>query len=138
MATVGYGDVHPMTEWGKIFSVVFIVTGVGTFLGVVANVTEIMLARREIEGRMQKLNMVIGVFFSEVGIDLLSRFSRYDPDFDAIRPDLLIRGTWRDNDFAKAARRPLTHPYSVVAKNVDLPELKVFLCRPAGFPREAA
>lgn len=85
-----------------------------------------MLARREIEGRLQKLNMVIGVFFSEVGIELLARFSRYDPDFDAIRPDLLIRGTWRDNDFAKAGKKALTHPYSVVGRAVDLQELKSF------------
>jgi voltage-gated potassium channel len=126
MATVGYGDVHPMTEWGKIFSVVLIITGVGTFLGVVANVTEIMLARREIEGRMQKLNMVIGVFFSETGIDLLSIFSRYDPDFDVMRPHLLIRGTWSDGDFAKAAKKAVTHHYHVAAKNVDLAELKAF------------
>lgn len=126
MATVGYGDVHPVTEWGKIFSVILIITGVGTFLGVVANVTEIMLSRREIEGRMQKLNMVIGVFFSEVGIDLLSAFSRYDPAFDAIRPDLLIRGAWNDGDFARAAKKAMTHEYGVTTERVDLAELKGF------------
>src|SRR5512147_2181832 len=79
MATVGYGDVHPVTAWGKVFAMVLIVVGVGTFLGVIANMTEIMLAKREIESRMEKLNMVIGVFFSEVGTRLLSDFSHYDP-----------------------------------------------------------
>ena len=33
MATVGYGDVHPVTAAGKIFSVALIVMGVGTFIG---------------------------------------------------------------------------------------------------------
>lgn len=126
MATVGYGDIHPVTEWGKIFSVVLIVTGVGTFLGVVANVTEIMLARRENEGRMQKLNMVIGVFFSEVGIDLLSRFSRYDPGFDVIRPELMVSGKWSDGEFVKAGRDALTHDFTVDMEMVDLPGLKSF------------
>jgi voltage-gated potassium channel len=127
MATVGYGDIHPMTDWGKIFSVVLIITGVGVFLGVVANVTEIMLTRREVESRMQKLNMVIGVFYSEVGIELLSRFSRYDPGFDAIRPDLLISGKWSDSDFVQAGKDALKHDYAVDMGRVDLASLRSFL-----------
>ena len=47
VATVGYGDIHPATTAGKILALVLIITGVGTFLGVVANATEIMLNKRE-------------------------------------------------------------------------------------------
>ena len=36
VATVGYGDISPVTAAGKILSVFLIITGVGTFLGVVA------------------------------------------------------------------------------------------------------
>ncbi|MHB8108910.1 MAG: ion channel [Syntrophorhabdaceae bacterium] len=72
MATVGYGDIHPVTTAGKGLAVVIIIMGIGTFLGVISNITEMMLAKREMESRMQKLNMVIGVFFSEVA----SAFSR--------------------------------------------------------------
>ena len=67
MATVGYGDVHPVTTLGKIFTVFIIVTGVGTFISVIANFTEFMLEKREMEIRMEKLNMIIGAFYSEVG-----------------------------------------------------------------------
>jgi hypothetical protein len=127
MATVGYGDIHPVTTGGKIFSVVLIVMGVGTFLGVVANVTETMLAKREIESRMEKLNMVIGVFYSEVGIQLLSDFSRYDPEFDAIRPGLLVGTQWTDRDFVRARKDSARHGYSVDMSHVHLPDLKTFL-----------
>ncbi len=72
VATVGYGDIHPATQLGRVFTIILIVTGVGTFLGVIANITEMMLAKREIESRMNKLNMVIGVFFSEVGLQLMA------------------------------------------------------------------
>src|SRR5271157_5924615 len=58
MATVGYGDVHPVTVGGKIFTIFLIVLGVGTFLGVVANATEMMLSRRDKQIRMNKMNMV--------------------------------------------------------------------------------
>jgi voltage-gated potassium channel len=127
VATVGYGDIHPITVWGKVFSAVLIIAGVGVFLGVVANVTEMMLARREVEARMQKLNMVIGVFYSEVGIELLSLFSGYDPGFDAIRPDLMVSEKWSNGDFTRAGRDALKHDYSVSMDRVDLASLKSFL-----------
>ncbi|GBC60967.1 ion transporter [Desulfonema ishimotonii] len=36
MATVGYGDLHPQSDIGKILALIMITGGVGTFLGVVA------------------------------------------------------------------------------------------------------
>jgi voltage-gated potassium channel len=126
MATVGYGDVHPVTTAGKAFTVILIVMGVGTFLGVIADVSEIMLAKREKESRMEKLNMVIGVFFSEVGLEFLSRLSEYDPAFDAIRPELMVSAQWTDKEFERAGRDALKHDYSVDMKRVDLISLKLF------------
>ncbi|MCX5915481.1 MAG: ion channel, partial [Deltaproteobacteria bacterium] len=41
MSTVGYGDIVPATSVGKIIAILLIVTGVGTFLGVIANATEL-------------------------------------------------------------------------------------------------
>jgi voltage-gated potassium channel len=127
MATVGYGDIHPVTQLGKMFTMVLVVTGVGTFLGVIANMTEIMLAKREIESRMEKLNMVIGVFFSEVGLGLMSNFSRYDPDFDRSRPGLIVLATWKDKDFFAAIKGAREHDYKVDMGVVDLTGLKEFL-----------
>ena len=46
MATVGYGDIHPVTASGKLLAILIIITGVGTFLGVIANTTELMLNRK--------------------------------------------------------------------------------------------
>ena len=67
ISTVGYGDVHPITESGKMLAVLIIVLGVGTFLGVIANSVEILLNIREKKQRNKKLNMIIGAFFSELG-----------------------------------------------------------------------
>ena len=127
MATVGYGDIHPVTDAGKALAVVIIVLGVGTFLGVIANVTEMMLARREMESRMQKLNMVIGVFFSEVGIGLLETFSRYDPGFDVVRPGLVVTAGWTDKDFDRAIKDSRSHAYGAQLTHIDFPSLKTFL-----------
>lgn len=133
MATVGYGDVHPVTEWGKVFAMVLIVLGVGTFLGVVANLTEIVLAKREIESRMEKLNMVIGVFFSEVGSVLLSELSRYAPDFDKLRPALIVTAQWTDKDFQRARKSVPGHDYRVDMSIANALHLKAFLMEKRDF-----
>ena len=99
IATVGYGDIHPATQAGKIMAVFLIVMGVGTFLGVVANVTETVLARRERQVGLEKLNMVIGVFFSEVGTKLLAAFSDSDPNLSEIRTKLVVKADWAEKDF---------------------------------------
>jgi voltage-gated potassium channel len=133
MATVGYGDIHPVTEAGKVFTIILIVLGVGTFLGVIANITEIMLARREVESRMEKLNMVIGVFFSEVGLGLMSRCADYDPQFDAIRLELLVTAMWSEGDFQKAARDAEGHKYAAALERVNFDDLKDYLLERRAF-----
>ena len=64
MATVGYGDIHPQSAIGKILALILIVGGVGTFLGLVASITDIFLKRREDTFRRQKINMVTGLFLN--------------------------------------------------------------------------
>jgi hypothetical protein len=128
VATVGYGDIHPVTQLGRIFTIILIITGVGTFLGVIANLTELMLAKREIEGLMKKLNMVIGVFFSEVGLQLMTLFAQSDRDVERIRSDLLVSANWTDEKFKLATNDLKKYDYSVEMELIDLKVLKDFMC----------
>jgi voltage-gated potassium channel len=41
VATVGYGDIHPITAIGKLLAMLLIICGVGTFLGVIFDAHEI-------------------------------------------------------------------------------------------------
>ncbi len=47
MSTVGYGDIHPTTPQSQLFAVFLIIMGGTTFLGVIANATELL--RPELE-----------------------------------------------------------------------------------------
>ena len=127
VATVGYGDVIPATPAGKIFAMLLIVLGVSTFLGVFANAAELVLSRREKQVRMRKLNMVIGVFFSEVGTKLIRTFSAADPHFDDVKGGLVISEKWSREDFIQVRSRLAGLASSIDAARTDFPSLKNFL-----------
>jgi len=101
MATVGYGDIHPQTEIGKILALIVIIGGVGTFLGVIASITDLFANRREEAIRQQKLDMVTGLFFSEMGNELLKHFIRFDPEVETLHKILKISAEWKNEDFDK-------------------------------------
>jgi voltage-gated potassium channel len=127
VATVGYGDITPKTEAGKFLALLLIVTGVSTFLGVVANSTEMLLNRREKLIRKEKLNMVIGVFFSEVGTELIRLFSSCDTSADALRKDLVVTAEWSSEEFEKEGERLKNYNYKVDSRLADLNGLRAFL-----------
>ena len=133
ITTVGYGDIHPATAAGKILAIALIITGVGTFLGVVANVTEILMEKREKKVRMQKLNMVIGVFFSEIGTRLLSLFSQLDPHLEEIRSQLIVRNTWSEQEFVAVKTRIKAYPYRVDPKRLNPGQLLPVLQEKSNF-----
>ena len=133
VATVGYGDIHPATQLGRVFTIILIVTGVGTFLGVIANITEMILAKREIESMMKKLNMVIGVFFSELGLQLMALFAQSDREVDKIRSDLLVTAVWTDERFRTAINDLNKYDYSVEMELIDLAVMKDFICNKRDF-----
>jgi hypothetical protein len=81
-------------------------------------------ARRE---RLEKLNMVIGIFFSEAGTALLTWLSDHDPGLEAVRTDLVIRHDWSGKDFARVRERLAQRQYRVAVDQADLVPLKAFL-----------
>ena len=101
IATVGYGDLHPLTPLGKLLVIAIILAGVGCFVGVVANAIEYMIEMRERSQRIEKLNMIIGVFYSEMGTKLLKKFSAIDPGIQNIQSALGVSNNWSDDDFQK-------------------------------------
>jgi voltage-gated potassium channel len=127
IATVGYGDIHPVTDIGKILAIFLIVMGVGTFLGVVANATETMLNQREKNSILKKLNIIVGVFYSEVGTQLLSTFSRSDPDMDTTGNRLDISLQWKKEDFITLKKSLKKQAFHIDAHRVDFSYLKQFL-----------
>jgi hypothetical protein len=127
VSTVGYGDVHADSDAGKVLAILLIIVGVGAFLEVVASSAELMLNRRERGVRFNKINMLSGVFYSEVGSKLLTMCAEADPDIESIREHLLLNPDWTNKDFAQVSRRLKSHECAIAVPRVDLPALRELL-----------
>jgi hypothetical protein len=86
-----------------------------------------LLSERERRSRLEKLNMVIGAFFSEVGTSFLAVVSDADPQLEEIRSDLLLPPNWSDPDYRAIDTRLRVRKYAVDISKIDIPALKDFL-----------
>ncbi len=88
---------------------------------------ERLLARREKRQMLKKLNMVIGTFFSEVGLELLRRFSAHVRNVNTLSCDLRVQPDWTHKDFQKAAETARKFSYDLLIPPEALGELKAVL-----------
>ena len=127
VSTVGYGDIHPTSLASKLFGIVLIVIGIGTFLTIVTNATQILVQRGRDKLRRQRLNMIIGVFFTEVGNQLLRFFVQYDGNIGRIREDFVAKENWSDTDFNRLNNKVRRHDFDIDCRLMELEALCGFL-----------
>ena len=93
---------------------------------------ERVLKEREREAMMKKLNMVIGIFFSEVGSTLLHDLKHFYAEGHELTTKLLVTVHWREEDFLSAREFVKTHDVVLDARVGDLAALKQLLCDKKG------
>lgn len=86
-----------------------------------------ILHSREKDEQRQKLNMVIGAFFSEAGNKLLTRLTPAALNKEDIRHGLNVRPNWGDKEFEAATRFALDLTTQIDLSQVDLERLRSFL-----------
>jgi hypothetical protein len=75
---------------------------------------------------MKKLNMVVGVFFVEVGSDLLRMFAQFDKtNRDAVKL-LQIGDKWSNEDFTNAQKQILSFDFQVDVQGGYIGDLQAF------------
>ncbi len=92
-----------------------------------------LLSEREKRARLEKLNMVIGAFFSEVGTRLLAHFSDFDPNLDSLREELVVTGHWSDEEFARVEERLRELDYEIELRRPEPAHLADFVASKKDF-----
>ncbi len=94
---------------------------------------ERLLSRRDKRSIMNKLNMVIGTFFSEVGLELLRKFSNFVINSRNLERQLEISPGWEKKDFKKAMAAVQDFPYEIKIDKSSLLEIREFLLSKRSF-----
>ena len=127
VSTVGYGDIHPMTTAGKIFGIIIITTGIGTFLTIVTSLTQLLVARGQENLRRQRLDMLVGLFFTEVGNQLLRTMVSYDPNASKARQEFIVGDHWTASDFNRMKQKVRQHEFAIDHTMVEFDALRDYL-----------
>jgi hypothetical protein len=94
---------------------------------VVTLIIDKVIEKREKEHIIEKLNMVIGIFFTEIGIEMLKDCTKLASNLDEIKNYLIIKENWKDKDFNKTLKILKNYDYSIEIHKADLEELKTCL-----------
>jgi hypothetical protein len=86
-----------------------------------------LLNQREKKSMLNKLNMVIGVFYSEAGIALIRSFNNYFGGIERFSEHLSKIGKWNKKDFAKFKLNIHNHESRINLNSKDEECLKIFL-----------
>jgi len=86
-----------------------------------------LLHQREKRSLLHKLNMIIGVFFSEGGSELLRMLSDYDPQVERIRMDLVGKDQWSQQGFSETSQRTRGYQFKMESQKGGLEGLRDFL-----------
>ena len=86
-----------------------------------------LLERRERQARLQKMNVVVGVFFSEVGTRLLAMLVEASSGHQQIAAALQVTPRWQAKDYAAAGRQLTSVPYKAQVEGTGAKAMQTFL-----------
>ena len=83
-----------------------------------------LLRIREKRAMLKKMNMVIGVFFSEVGVDLVKACCDFDHHGDLLKKSMMVDVEWGIQKFRQAHQVVRKHDYNLDSQKGDLIKLR--------------
>ncbi|MCF7872866.1 MAG: hypothetical protein K9L80_01495 [Candidatus Omnitrophica bacterium] len=83
-----------------------------------------LLVQREKQMLIKKLNMVIGVFFSEVGTNLLKQIAAFDKRVKDISNHLLVSNDWTNKEFSRLKKYLYRYDSDIAISRAGLEELR--------------
>ena len=86
-----------------------------------------ILYAREKRERLEQMNIVIGAFFSEIGVDVLRVLSPFIANLDEIKATLDMTPNWKTRTFDEAAATVKAYSFEVRSGTAPVDDLKTKL-----------
>jgi hypothetical protein len=96
-------------------------------------ILERVLTSREKRDKLEKLNMVVGAFFTEVGDHLLSDLLKYFDNRSEIAEQLNVTPDWTKRDFRRASEYAYHLKVKLDYHKLDLEKLKAYMAQKRAF-----
>jgi hypothetical protein len=100
---------------------------------IVTLIIDQMLESRERQQRMEKMNMVIGIFFSRIGTPLLATLSRADPNPGPLQARMLAGTDWTAERFRESHEGLTSWKCEIDPARVDREALRALLVQNEDF-----
>lgn len=94
---------------------------------IVTIIIDFLLTERDKRAKIEKLNMVIGAFYGEVGTELLRMLTATDSGIDLKRKALEVTGDWDEGAFTRQSGEMRSLEFSADSRVADLQGMKAFL-----------
>jgi len=92
-----------------------------------------LLDRKERQEKLEKINMLIGVFFSVLGLKLISIVSAADPNIESFEKGFNPNTKWSNKNFSELSNMVHEMTFDVDITKIDLVELKQLLVSQGDF-----
>ena len=99
----------------------------------VSLVIDRVIKERERQGLIEKLNLIIGVYFNEVGTSILKYCTTIDSQVDDIANFLIVEPSWEERDFKRSWEKCKNYNCEIEFHKVDLEKMNEFLLSKRGF-----
>jgi hypothetical protein len=100
---------------------------------IVTLILHALLEQRQHSELLQKLNMIIGAFFSEVGIDLLRQLAALDSDPESLARRFDLDTSWDDKRLKQASAEAAAGSYRLSPTRESIRAMQDFMCEKRQF-----
>lgn len=90
----------------------------------VSLIIERLISKREKRHMLEKLNMVIGLFFTEIGTDFLKICVNGDPTIESVRSNFFIDFKWTKRDYLKTRKIVKEYSHNLDIDKIDFNQVR--------------